>query len=190
MTFFPNSVPFPRVKLDDFLQHAAQHIITILTNPPSTKTPILEAIDHARNALLNVATQLKRVDTIPQQQQSHKAASMRVQTPPILKHTLPPEVSPRVVPSKPPSPPYIPIEFLQQHSKALKTPRFRNTVDHSYPLRLKGTNFKHLAAQCLLAQHMFQHTEHHIFRPNRTKETIKSVLKVPAKDTWNKILSN
>ena len=37
---------------------------------------------------------------------------------------------------------------------------------------------------------MFHHTAHHIFRPDGTKEKIDTVLKVPAKDTWSKSLSN
>ena len=123
------------------------------------------------------------MDTIPHQQQSHEAAYPRVQTPPLLKHTLTPAAAPRVGPSKPQSPPYILTPSLQQHIKALKISHFRNTVEHSYPLRLRGTNFKHFASQCLLAQHTFHHPAHQNFSPNGTKETIDSVLKGPAKDT-------
>ena len=50
----------------DFLKQAATDIITILTNPPSTTTPSLEAGDPVRNALLTLATQLHRIDTIPE----------------------------------------------------------------------------------------------------------------------------
>ena len=90
VTFFPKLVFFLRVKLNNFLQQAAQDIITILTNPPPTTTPTLEAGDSFRNALLTLATELKSVDTIPQQQQSHEVAATRVQTSPLLKHTVPP----------------------------------------------------------------------------------------------------
>ena len=92
-------MPFPRVQLDNFLRQAAQDIITILTDPPSTKNPTLESGYPVRNALLTFSTQLKRLDTIPQQKPSHEAAALRVKTPPLLKHTLLPAAALRVVPS-------------------------------------------------------------------------------------------
>ena len=66
VTFFPTNVPFPQVKLVAFLKQAATDIITILTSPPSTTTPSLEAGDPVRNVLLTLATQLHRIDTIPE----------------------------------------------------------------------------------------------------------------------------
>ena len=65
VTFFPTTIPFPELKLDDYLRQAAGDIISILTLPPSTTTPSLEAGDPVRNALLNLATQLKRMQPIP-----------------------------------------------------------------------------------------------------------------------------
>ena len=58
VTFFPTNIPFPQVKLDDFLRQAATDIITILTKPPSSTTPSLQSGDPVRNALLTLATQL------------------------------------------------------------------------------------------------------------------------------------
>ena len=51
--------------LDNFLRQTAEDIITILTNPPTSNKPLLKAGDPTRNALLEIATLLKRVDTIP-----------------------------------------------------------------------------------------------------------------------------
>ena len=52
VTFLPTVVPFPEVKITDFLRQAASDIIDILTHPPSTTTPSLEAGDPTLNALL------------------------------------------------------------------------------------------------------------------------------------------
>ncbi len=48
----------------NFLKQAATDIITILTRSPSTTTPSLQAGDPVRNALLELATQLNRIDVI------------------------------------------------------------------------------------------------------------------------------
>ena len=53
--FFPPQ-SFPQIKLEDFLKQAATDIITLLTNPPSTTTPSLEAGDPVRNALFSHPT--------------------------------------------------------------------------------------------------------------------------------------
>ena len=65
VTFLPNTVPFPQIKLDDFLRQAATDIVKILSNPPSTTTPSLQAGDSTYNALLDLATTLNRIDKIP-----------------------------------------------------------------------------------------------------------------------------
>ena len=64
VTFFPKNVPFPEIKLEDFLRIAAEDIFTILTLPPSATTPSLEVGNPVRNTLLTLATQLKRVKKI------------------------------------------------------------------------------------------------------------------------------
>ena len=66
VTFFPTVVPFPKVSTDDFLRQAATDIITILTEPPSSTTPTLEAGDSTRNALLKIAKTLKRAEKLPE----------------------------------------------------------------------------------------------------------------------------
>ena len=65
MTFFPTNIHFTEVKIGDHLRQVASGIITILTQPPSTTTPSLEAGDPVRNALVTLATQLNRIDHIP-----------------------------------------------------------------------------------------------------------------------------
>ena len=164
---FPTNVPFPHVKVVDFLKQAATDIITILTSPPSTTTPSLEAGDPVRNALLTLATQLHRIDTIPEPVKMD-SPTPRVLSPELQRKKLLYNKSEKLlynnshsklqrvdtpVPSLSPSPvsDTIPASALQIPSTELKNARFRNTVPHSYPLSsLKnrqqnlGTNYKNL----------------------------------------------
>ena len=48
------------MNLHDYLQQAADDIITLLAQPPSTTTPTLEEGDETQNALLKIAQILKR----------------------------------------------------------------------------------------------------------------------------------
>ena len=64
VTFFSAAIPFPKVNLDDFLRQAATDIITILTAPPSTTAPSLQAGDPTRNALLEISTVLNRAEKL------------------------------------------------------------------------------------------------------------------------------
>ena len=66
VTFFPTTIPFPEIKLQHFLRQAASDIIFILTPPPSTTTPSLQDGNPLRNALVTLATQLNRIDNIPE----------------------------------------------------------------------------------------------------------------------------
>ena len=47
---YPTVIPFPKVKIEKLRQTAAD-IITVLTDPPSTTTPSLQAVDPVRNGL-------------------------------------------------------------------------------------------------------------------------------------------
>ena len=60
VTFSPAVTLFSKVKIEDFLRQAVNDIITILTDPPSTTTPSLQAGDPIRNGLLQLATLLKK----------------------------------------------------------------------------------------------------------------------------------
>ena len=129
VTFFPTNVPFPQGKLVDFLKQAAVDIITILTDPPSTTTPSLQAGDPVRNALLTLATQLKRIDTIPEPS-TIDAQTPRVQPPavhiPLQNDTQIPRVN---TPAPSPAPtlhsPSIPVSVLQLPSAKLKMHGFK-----------------------------------------------------------------
>ena len=59
---FLHSVIFPPVKLQDHLKQAASEIVSMLAKPPSTTVPKLVAGDETRNAILRLASTLKRDD--------------------------------------------------------------------------------------------------------------------------------
>ena len=63
--FFPHSIPFPQVKLQNYLKQSASDIISMLAKPLSTTVPTLVAGDDTRNAILELASILKRVDKTP-----------------------------------------------------------------------------------------------------------------------------
>ena len=67
VTFFQKEISFPEIHLDDFPKQAANDIISIFTNPPSTSTPSLQAGDKTRNALLEISEILNRADDLPKQ---------------------------------------------------------------------------------------------------------------------------
>ena len=135
VTFFPTTIAFPQVKLDHLLRQAAKDVIRILTQPLSATSPSLQASDPFRNALITLADQLKRMDTIPQQKPSHVTPSPKVQPPTLLPHTSHPTASPRVSPPIIPPTSSIPISALQMHSKELKNSHFANILLHRYYLR-------------------------------------------------------
>ena len=64
VTFPPHEVPFLKVNLQDHLTQTAEYIITILTQPPNSTTPILREGGPILNALLDIAQQLKQVENI------------------------------------------------------------------------------------------------------------------------------
>ena len=64
VTFSQTSVPFAYIKLEDHLNQTASDILTILTQRPSTTITSLQAGDLVCNALLILATQLKRMRPI------------------------------------------------------------------------------------------------------------------------------
>ena len=84
--FFPKAIPFPEIKLDDFLKKAATDIITLLTTPSSSTTPSLQAGNATRNALLEIAKILHRAEDLPKEltpstvqiQLTHNTQSPRV----------------------------------------------------------------------------------------------------------------
>ena len=205
--FFPHSIPFPKVKLQDHLRQAATDIVTLLTQPPSSTVPSLQEGDPTRNALLTLAQILKRSDTTPEPTSTPDSATNTVSPPRVSKSPskallprVPPDAvlqeqkehAPAVIPftneeieyALPRVEPTVPISTLQQHSNLPKNARFQNVGQHKYNLRSQSPH--------LIAQHMFnpQHTANHIYKENGKKETIDSLITGKSKDLWLRSLSN
>ena len=69
VTFIPHEILIPKVSLEDHLRQAADNIVDLLTQPPLTTIPSLQAGDTVQNALLEIAEMLKWTDTIDRSQQ-------------------------------------------------------------------------------------------------------------------------
>ena len=178
ITFFPTVIPYPEVKIDDFLRQAATDIITILTTSPSTTTPSLQAGDVTKNALLDIATILHRADDLP--------------SPPLNDITTAPQ---RVSKDQ--------QTTSSSISKTLKEPvpttkkldwkRGSNTGTHRYNLRNGITaprSYKSRAAEYLLAQHIFNKASH-IYNDSGKKLSIDILLQGDdGKTKWTPALSN
>ena len=78
--FFPHDIPFPSVSLKDHLHQAADDIVNLLTEPPSSTVPSLKAGDPTRNAILELAQLLKRAQKIPEHIQEINPST--IQSPP------------------------------------------------------------------------------------------------------------
>ena len=180
VTFFPTTVPFPKVNLEAFLRQAASDIVSLLQNPPSTTTPSLPAGDDIQNALLQLATIIHRTDdlTSPIIQQSTV-----LQSPPRMDKNLNSQSTPRVV------------DKLNNSHITIKAKWKRQLVQQSrYNLRstsnYKDTNFKNLAARTLLAQHVFTTPQiSHIYDDTGRRLQLKQLLSGNNKHIWSKAMS-
>jgi hypothetical protein len=96
--FFPTVIPFPEVKLEDFLRQASSDIISILQKPSSF--PTLQLGDQTQNAILQIATLLNRVAPKPQP----IITPIEEPSPAPIIPTITPTVAPIVSPNTTPSP--------------------------------------------------------------------------------------
>ena len=98
--FFPHSIPFPRVTLNDYLKQAATDIILILSNPPSTNVPSLLAGEDTNQALYKIAKLLKRVETILDivEEQHIDTIALRVVKQPVNKSVAPVDITLHIIP--------------------------------------------------------------------------------------------
>ena len=126
--------------------------ILLPTAPLSTTTPALQAEDDTRYAILDIATILHRtvdlsspprpITTAPQRVEEHQS------TPPTIEETLKPTPA---------------------QEKRLNWKKGANKPNHDYKLRSRNRtprSYKGRAAECLLAQHMFNKASH-IYNDNK-----------------------
>ena len=185
--FFPHEISFPRVTLKDHLAQAAEDIVTILTKPPSKNVPSLQSGDPTRNAILQLAKLLKRVEIIPEPE-IDMSQEDDVEAPRVLDKSTETIIETQEASTIPHRIPYhsdeVQVETLQQHSNLPKNVRFHNEGNHEYNLRSKSP--------ALILDHIFQnyHTANHIYRDDGKKETIDSLLDGKDSATWSRSLSN
>ena len=139
VTFFPHEIPFHEVTLNEHLTQAADDIVSILAQPPPTTVPSLQVGDTIRNALLEIATQLRRVEKIPNRPEI-PAGPPRVET-----TTNQPGQAPRVDKNQPPT-----TSLLQEKSTTPLRFRFQPPQTNKYNLRSRvqkpwkrQTSFQH-----------------------------------------------
>lgn len=83
--FFPNTIPFPKIDLDNSLHQTSSDIITILKVSNTALVPPLKAGDLTYKALLKVATILKLTD----HSIKHAITNKRIEITEESKTTLP-----------------------------------------------------------------------------------------------------
>jgi hypothetical protein len=218
--FFPHEIQFPAVKIDDFLRQAATDLISILTNPPPSTVPSLEAGDTTKNALLKLALLLNPSDDITNKiqrqntialttaQSLHRQASSSSQqpssstSPPRHSQSEPTSTATTPSPTTRPSPPLTilhPVLTLEQKQrlKDILT-RTVTAITHdkmksafqSYVPPSRPFSFRHRAATALLAHHLFQPSMSHIYNAQGKKQSLKDLLSGPAKGIWSRSSSN
>ena len=180
--FLPHKIPFPEVSLKDHLHQAAEDLVTILTKPPSPLVPSLREGDLVRNALLDIATQLRRVDQVNEPMED----TQQTRVPQEVAQDL------RVQTSETPR-----MEDFQQCSMTPQRFRLQKEPTHEYNLRLQKHlhwnnqhSYRHHATQQLAALSVFQLVAHHIYQPNSKKETIDTLLQGSNRLLWLQSLSN
>jgi hypothetical protein len=125
VTFLPAQYKFPEIKTDDFLAQAATDIISILSKPPPSTVPSLEAGDLTRNALLKIAQSLNRVKEIPAVLTQPQPTSTPSETPQPTSTSLINDESPITAP---PNTSLLPASPPALQSPPCPLPRVRATV--------------------------------------------------------------
>ena len=189
VTFFPHDVPFPEISLKEHLVQAAQDIVSILSNPPPTTAPSLQAGYPVQNALLDIATQLRRVQKNPNDPKT-TAAPRRVPGT-TNKNAMP---APRVGKTQ-----QSPASLLQEKSTTPLCFCTQPKTTQKYNLRSRAPapwnqhpSFRNCATQFFTAAaaHLNMPVANNIYRPDGKKETIDLVLQGRNRQIWLQSLSN
>ena len=218
--FLPHELPLPSVTIDDFLRQAATDIVSILTHPPPSTVPSLEAGDSTKNALLKLALLLNPSEDINDKiHQQHSIAlatakSMHRQSSSQSRQPSPSPSPPRHHPSRPITPPAN-RSLRPQPSLASTIPHPVLTLDQRQRLRdiltrtitaitndrLKSVSkfpvptqrpfsFRHRAATALWLITSFSPQCHIYITLKGKKQSLKALLCGPDKDIWSRSTSN
>ena len=135
VAFFPHEIPFPEVKIDDFIRQAATDIITILTHPPATTVHSLQAVDSTKNAIMELASILNRSDNISNKLETQRKVALTA-----ARQLRP---SPPSIPSPPITLPSTPLYSRHFSHPASSVPKPAPALSQAQRHRLKTilTNF-------------------------------------------------
>ena len=64
VTFFPDTIPIPKLGLENFLRQSVSNAVTLLSDPPSTKILELQEGDETQNMVQQLAENLKQTTTL------------------------------------------------------------------------------------------------------------------------------
>ena len=197
LTYIPHVVPFPQITTEDFLKQAATDIIHLLSQPPKSTIPTLEAGSTTQNALLKLAEILKRADKLPALPAIQHDAITKATTnasliiPSITKTVSKPRV---LVNQKIAQQPRVATSPKITNNKNLRWKRGEIDIPQTrYHLRSSvGESFKSRAARHLLAQHIYyKHFAHHIFDDAGNKLKVNDLLQGPdGPNRWIPAMSN
>ena len=205
VTFFPKTIKFPKIAIDDFLKQAAMDIIAILADPPSTTTLSLKVGDETRNALLELARTFNRVEKLPLCKIPSAPRVNETSTPPKVQETENEVVRKNVTINANDAKNIKYSAFDQNEIKKRKY--MKKNTEHRYNLRKRKshtnspllqcilenevTNFKGLAAGVLTLQTYAPQSMYHIYDANGKKQSIGKLIKGPdAQTKWLPALSN
>ena len=197
--YFPHTIPFPKVSLEDHLRQAGSDIVRILSHPPSTLTPDLESGDSISNAILKLGKILNTADKIPKLKQRIDSVPL----PRVKETTWPGSVTPPRVnkPELSRTPPQASSlkklknkQIMQNLLDRLPKQNWQknNIGSNDYNLRSKtrSQSFKSTAAKYLLAQHIFSSpSSMHIYDETGKKMSIDKLVNGTDKHIWIKSLS-
>ena len=191
--FIPAQINFPELKLDDFLKQSAQDIITLLTNPPPSTVPSLQAGDSTRNALLQLATLLHtnplNDTTFTKLNQQTQIIATKYNT----KKPDPPE-APQINNLLPTTSSSTLTQALAGLARVLKQKKTLHTTPKHIPSHPPNKSFKHRAANALLATHLFgpiiTHKLNHVYDANGKRLSLDALLNGDQKEIWIQANSN
>ena len=149
--FFPTVVPFPEVKLEDFLRQASSDIISILQKPSSF--PTLQLGDQTQNAILQIAQLLNRAAPLPAPIVTPIDASSKAPIIPTITPTVAPIVSPITTPSTIQDIPSLHPEIISPSipETPVSVPRVVQKPVASRPRVNKNAQYKQLSKAIVIA---------------------------------------
>ena len=101
VSFFPKSINFPEVNIQDFLKQAALDIVALLKNPPNPMIPSLQAGLDTTNAIYILASLLQNTNNTQELVRQAHTKTFQHPHPQIAPPTRVPLIAPKFLSSAP-----------------------------------------------------------------------------------------